>query len=347
MSDDTGTAAEPAGSPSTETADPPSTRQTVFDRITKRRELGVFIAFVVLFGLIAVTRPDVFFDWSAMSGIMSRLLHQVAPFFLVGIGMTYLIIGGEFDLSVGSMFAVGGLLFATIANEYAISAVVAMALVLVFNVGVGATNGLLTTKIGVPSPITTIGMLSILRGIAFFLTPGGSLNAPDSALTVVLDGTQMIAGVRVSNQVFYALVLLILFGAILQHTRFGHHVYATGDSEESARKTGINTDRVKITGFVLSAVLAALAGMMAVSQFGSMFGSAGRQHELSIIAAVIVGGTDLFGGEGTITGTFLGTFVIGIIPVLLLLNGLAIEIQELLTGAVIILTVILDLYIRR
>lgn len=315
-------------------------------RFTERRETGVLIAFLVLFGLIAVTRPDIFFNWDAMSGITARLLRQVTPFLLIGTGMTYLIIGGEFDLSVGSTFAVGGLLYATLANKYAIPVLAAMLIVLLVSTGIGLTNGVITTKIGVPSLITTIGMLSVLRGVAFFLTPGGSLNAPESYLTGILGGSQTLFGIQVNNQVFYALALLIVFGIILQRTRYGHHVYATGDNEDSARKTGIDTDRIKIVNFVLTAVFAALAGMMAISQFGSMFGTAGRGYELSIIAAVVVGGTDLFGGEGSITGTFLGALVIGIIPVLLLLNGLAIEIQELLTGIVIILAVVLDTIIR-
>jgi simple sugar transport system permease protein len=316
------------------------------ERLGNRRETGVLLAFLVLFGMIAATRPDIFFNWDSMSGITARLLRQITPFLLIGIGMTYLIIGGEFDLSVGSMFAVGGLLYATFANEYAMPVLAAMLLVLLVSVAVGFTNGVITTKIGVPSLITTIGMLSVLRGIAFFLTPGGSLNAPDAYLSSILGGTQVLFGVSINNQVFYALALLIVFGTVLQRTRYGLHVYATGDNKDSARKTGINTDRIKIVNFVLTAVLASLAGMMAISQFGSMFGTAGRGYELSIIAAVIVGGTDLFGGEGSITGTFLGALVIGIIPVLLLLNGLAVEIQELLTGIVIILAVVLDTIIR-
>lgn len=315
-------------------------------RLVESRETGVLVAFVVLFGLIAITRPDVFFNWDTMSGITSRLLRQVTPFLIIGVGMTYLIIGGEFDLSVGSMFAVGGLLYATFALDYGIPVIGALILVVFVSAIVGGTNGIITTKIGVPSLITTIGMLSILRGIAFFLTGGGSLNAPDATLTEILGGTQTLVGVRVSNQVFYALILIIVSGFILKRTQYGHHVYATGDNEESALKTGINTDRIKILNFILTSVLASLAGMMAISQFGSMFGTAGRGYELSIIAAVVVGGTDLFGGEGSIFGTFLGTLVIGIIPVLLLLNGMAVEIQELLTGVVIILAVILDTYIR-
>jgi len=315
-------------------------------QVVERRESGVLIAFLVLFGLITVTRPDIFFDWDAMSGITARLLRQVTPYLLIGIGMTYLIIGGEFDLSVGSTFAVGGLLYATLADQYAVPVLLSLMLVLLVSAGIGLTNGVITTKIGVPSLITTIGMMSVLRGIAFFLTPGGSLSAPESTLTDILGGSQVIFEVQISNQVFYALFLLIVFGIVLQRTRIGHHVYATGDNEDSARKTGINTDRIKIFNFVLTAVLAALAGMMAISQFGSMFGTAGRGYELSIIAAVVVGGTDLFGGEGSITGTFFGALVIGIIPVLLLLNGLAVEIQELLTGVVIILAVVLDTIIR-
>lgn len=349
MSDDTTKGSDPSNGTflNQSLANRDLSEHTLVKRISDRREIGVLIAFVVLFSMIAVTRPDIFFNWDTMSGITSRLLRQVTPFLIIGVGMTFLIIGGEFDLSVGSMFAVGGLLYATLSNSFGLPVIFAFLLVLVVSMLIGGTNGVISTKIGVPSLITTIGMLSVLRGVAFYLTGGGSLNAPDASLTEFLGGTQTLIGVRVNNQVFYALALLLVFSFILKRTKYGYHVYATGDNEDSALKTGVNTDRIKITNFVLTSVLASLAGIMAISQFGSMFGTAGRGYELSIIAAVVVGGTDLFGGEGSIAGTFLGSLVIGIIPVLLLLNGLAVEIQELLTGVVIILAVVLDMYIRK
>jgi simple sugar transport system permease protein len=323
-------------------------RRGLVGRLTGRREAGVLFGFIVLFGLIAVTRPDVFFNWDVMSGIVARLLRQISAYVIIGIGMTYLIVGGEFDLSVGSMFAVGGLLFSIFLVDYGLSLAVGVLLVLLAGAVVGLTNGLIVTKAGVPSLITTIGMLSILRGVAFYLTPGGSRQVPgDVAFTELFGGSQSIAGVEITNQVFWAIGLLVVFGLILQRTRFGYHVYATGDDQDAAEMTGIDTDRVKIANFVLTATLAGFAGIVAISYFGSMFGTAGQGYELLIIAAVVIGGTNLFGGEGTLTGTFLGALVIGIIPTLLVLNGFSVEIQEMLTGVVIIVAVLLDIFIRR
>ncbi|MFB6308266.1 MAG: ABC transporter permease, partial [Haloarculaceae archaeon] len=304
------------------------------DAILARREIGVLFGFVVLFGLIAVTRPDIFFSWSDMSGIISRLFRSIAPYVIMGIGMTYLIIGGEFDLSVGSMYAVGGISFALLITKYNIIAPVALLAVILIGITVGLTNGVIVTKVGVPSLITTIGMLSVLRGIAYYMTPSGSVQVPEPApgLVDLFGGSQVVAGLEISNQIFWAIGLTVVFGLVLQKTRFGYHIYATGDDEEAALMAGIDTDRVKLMNFVITAVLAAFAGVVSISYYGSMFGSAGIGFELLIIAAVVIGGTNLFGGEGTLFGMFIGAMVIGIIPVVLVLNGLSVEIQEFLTG---------------
>jgi len=332
---------------STDTRAVSRSSDSLFERVFSRREVGVFFGFLVLFGLIAVTRPDVFFNWASMSGITSRLLRSIAPYVIIGIGMTYLIIGGEFDLSVGSMYAVGGIAFAMFLNDYNLTVLAALAAVLVIGGVVGLTNGVIVTKAGVPSLITTIGMMSVLRGVAYYFTPAGSRQTPDLPLIDIFGGRVVVAGLEIQNQIFWAIGLTIVFGFLLQKTRFGYHVYATGDDQEAADMAGIDTDRVKIVNFVLTAVLAAFAGVVAISYFGSMFGSAGIGFELLVIAAVVIGGTNLFGGEGTLLGMFLGSLVIGVIPVLLVLNGMPVELQEFLTGVVIIVAVLLDILIRR
>jgi len=330
---------------------------SLLDALRSRRELGVLFGFLFLFGMIAVTRPDIFFDWSSpgtlfvdwdnMSGITSRLVRRIAPYIVIGTGMTYLIIGGEFDLSVGSMYAVGGISFAMFLTDYNLTVPAAVLAVLVVGVAVGLTNGVIVTKAGVPSLITTIGMLSILRGIAYYLTPAGSRQPPDLALVDLFGGSVTVLGVQLYYSVFWGIGLMVVLGLVLQKTRFGYHVYATGDDQEAAEMAGIDTDNVKITNFVLTAVLAGFAGILSISYFGSMFGSAGIGFELLVIAAVVIGGTNLFGGEGTLLGTFFGALVIGVIPTLLVLNGMAVEVQEFLTGVVIILAVLLDILIRR
>ncbi|MFB6105995.1 MAG: ABC transporter permease [Halobacteriaceae archaeon] len=315
-------------------------------RLLARREIGVFIGFLFLFGLIAVTKPNIFFNWDSMSGITARLLRQISVYVIIGIGMTYLIIGGEFDLSVGSMFAVGGLTFAMFLGM-GLPQIVALLLVLVLGMVVGVINGTIVTKAGIPSLITTIGMLSALRGIALYITPGGSRQVPETAFINLFGGSVHVFGLEIAHQVFWSIGLVVVFGYVLQRTRFGYHVYAVGDDEEAAQMTGINTDRVKMINFVITGALAAFAGITAISYFGSMFGTAGQTYELLVIASVVIGGTNLFGGEGSLSGTFLGALVIGVIPVLLVLNGLPVEVQEFLTGVVIIAAVLLDITIRR
>ena len=316
-------------------------------RIFSRREAGVLFGFLVLYGLIAVTRPDIFFDFDRMSGVTFRLFRTAAVYVLIGIGMSYLIIGGEFDLSVGSMFAVGGLSFGLLMQSYELTALAALAVVLLLAAGVGVTNGVIVTKIGVPSLIATIGMLSVLRGVALYISPGGGRSVPrDDPVVSLFGGTTDVLGVAITHQVFWALGLVILFGFVLQKTKFGYHVYAVGDDPDAAEMTGVNADRVKMLNFVLIAVLAALAGVVSISYFGSMFGTSGMGYELLIIAAVVIGGTNLFGGDGTLLGMVLGALVIAIIPQLLVLNGFAVEIHEFLTGVVIIVAVVLDILFR-
>ena len=320
--------------------------QNILRRVFARREAGVFFGLLVLYGLIAVTRPDIFFSWSDISGVTFRLFRTASIYIIIGIGMSYLIISGEFDLSVGSMFAVGGLMFGLLMNNYQLTAFAALVLVLFLSAGVGLTNGIIVTKIGVPSLIATIGMLSVLRGIALSITTGSWSVPRDNTLITVIGGRSEIFGVTVTHQVFWALLLVIIFGFILRKTKFGYHVFAVGDDRDAAEKTGINADRVKIYNFILVAMLAGFAGVVSISYFGSMFATAGSGYELLIIAAVVIGGTNLFGGEGSILGMILGALVIAIIPQVLVLNGMSVDATEILTGAIIIIAVVLDIIFR-
>ncbi|OVE83014.1 ABC transporter permease [Natronolimnobius baerhuensis] len=319
---------------------------SILGRITARREAGVLFGFIVLYGIIAVSRPDIFFSWGDISGVTFRLFRTASIYIIIGIGMSFLIISGEFDLSVGSMFAVGGLSFAMLIQDFQLTVFAAMVVVLLIAAGVGVTNGVIVTKIGVPSLIATIGMLSVLRGIALSITDGSWGVPRDNAAISLLGGTTDIFGVSVAHQVFWAILLVIAFGFVLHQTRFGYHIYAVGDDQDAAEKTGINADRVKILNFVIVAMLAAFAGMISISYYGSMFASSGATYELLIIAAVVIGGTNLFGGEGTLSGMVLGALVIAIIPQVLVLNGMSVDIQELLTGVIIIVAVVLDIIFR-
>lgn len=320
---------------------------SALERVKQRREIGVLVAFLAMVLLMAITRPDIFFTWDKVAGIYSRLLRQVAGWAIIGIGMSFLIIGGEFDLSVGSMFALGGVAFTLLIVDFGLPVSVALLLTLIVGILIGATNGLLVTKAGVPSLIATIGMLSVLRGVVLWFTPGGSVQVPNLGIfQSILAFDINIIGVVISAQAIWAILLMLVFGLILQYTKFGNHVYATGDDKEASRLNGIDVEKVKITNFILTSTLAAFAGILSVAYFGSIFSAAGRGIELTIIAGVIIGGTNLFGGEGSISGTFLGMLVIGFIPTLLVINNVAVEIGDLFTGAIIILAVIIDSLLR-
>lgn len=317
--------------------------ESLINELIKRREFGVFVAFLVLLFSIAVTRPDIFFEYGTMTNVISRLFRQVSVWVMIGIGMTFLLISGEFDLSVGSIFALGGVFFGMFVTEYQLPVVMSFLTVLAIGALIGATNGVIVTKVGIPSLIVTIGMMSAIRGIALFYSPDGTRKLSGSnALLDFLGGQHDVSGVLITNQAIIAVVLLVIFGVVLQRTRFGYHVQATGDNTDAAKKTGIQTDRVKILCFVLTGLLAAFAGVTSIAYFGTIYGTSGSDIVLLVIAAVILGGTSLFGGEGTLTGTLVGSLAIGIIPVLLIFNGIEVSVGEFLTGVIIVGVLIID-----
>lgn len=320
-------------------------RDTIGDvasSIIERREFSVLVGFGILAMAWAVTRPDIFFNLDSSLQIFSRLFRSNAPIFIMGVGTTFLIIGGEFDLSIGSTYAVGGIGLAVLVDS-GVPLVASFLIVLAAGAMIGLTNGIVVTKIGVPSLIATIGMMSILRGTALFLIPGGQQSLEvDHLLIDILGGSFELAGITITHQILIALLVMFLGGIVLQKTKYGRHVYAVGDDPEAARANGIHVERIKIINFVLSGVTAVFAGMISITFFGAMFGTSGQGFALLVIAAVIIGGTNLFGGVGTMLGSFLGILVIGMIPIVLVLNGYNVEISEALTGVIIIGAVAVD-----
>jgi simple sugar transport system permease protein len=308
------------------------------------RQSWVLTGLVILFVLTTITRPDVILNFENSSGIFTRLLREASVLTIIGVGMTLLMTAGEFDLSVGGVFATGGILFATLVQSVGLPVWMAFVVVLIAGGVIGTTNGLIVTKIGVPSLITTIGMMSIFRGLALLLAPSGTASFnTQTPVTELLGGQYSVVGVPVTNQAIWSIVLVVVGMYILHRTQFGYHLAASGDDPDSAGRTGIDTDMVKIKAFVLTSVLAVFAGMTSISFFDAMFTSAGQGYELLIIAATVIGGTDLFGGDGTVLGMYIGNLLIATIPIFLVLNGFSIEIQQLITGTIIIVAVVGDL----
>lgn len=339
--------------------------------ILEQRESSVLVAFVAILVLGALSSPEVFLTLNNFV----RVLRGAAIITLVGYGMSLLMIAGEFDLSIGSLIAVtGGIAAIMISSGFTPTFTIVLTITLVIIYGI--TQGLLVTKFGLPSLIVTIGTLTLLRGVHYLLLGGqaitissdqagpilkligGTYSLPfqfvvpftDVSLFTVPAITYAIPGIHEQPQTFqyfpvqivWILVFLAVFHHILFRTTFGHHVRATGDNIESARTTGIDPDRVKIAGFAVIAAITAFAGLSQVAYVVSVSPGTGSGMALIVIAAVVLGGTKLSGGDGTMVGVLLGALILGFAQNILTLNGFGPRFSRLITGLFIIGAISLD-----
>ncbi len=209
-------------------------------------------------------------------------------------------------------------------------------IVLAMGALIGAASGLLVTKVRIPSFLVTLGMLSIFSGLALTVTDTRSVPILDDAFSAVFWNGSFIG---IQAPILWTLVLTALGYYLLHQMPFGRRVFATGGNPIAARFSGVRTDETKIAAFIISGVTASLAGMMLAARSTAGNPSLGAGLELDVIAAVIIGGTSLFGGYGSIIGSVVGAIFIGILGFGLLVMGLSTSIQEVIKGAIIILAV--------
>jgi ribose transport system permease protein len=210
--------------------------------------------------------------------------------------------------------------------------------------GFGVCNGLLITRVGLPPFIATLGTLSIGRGLIYVTTRGYPVTAPrDELLIQIGQGYQG----RVPNPVIIMVVITVLATLFLSRTTLGRYIYAVGGNEEAARLAGINVNRVKMFVYTMSGFLASVSGIILLSRLVSAQPTAGLGMELPIIAASIIGGTSLVGGEGTALGAVLGAAIVGVLENGIVLLGINTYAQQMVTGAVILLAVGLDIWQKR
>lgn len=255
---------------------------------------------------------------------------------LLAIGETFVIILGEIDLSVGAMLGFTAVITALVLPDAGL--VWGLLAGLGAGAGAGLINGLLVTKVNMPSFIATLASLSILSGLTLYLTQGNPVGVSSDAFRLI--GTGRIMGVPAP--IWILLISSVIFGVLLARSRFGRQVYATGDNFEAAHLSGMPVDRVKIAAFVISGVLAGIAGFILAARLGTAQPSAGKGLELTAIAAVIIGGTSLLGGRGAVIGTVIGALLLGTIDNGLNLLNVSPFLQDVVKGAVILFAVFID-----
>lgn len=262
-----------------------------------------------------------------------NVLRQVSIVGILATGMTFVILTRGIDLSVGSILGIAVVLFAGSMDNRG------MGLAIPLGLGaaalVGLVNGIGIAYAGLPAFIMTLGMLSFVRGLAFIYT--GGTPVPIISEDFYSLGNGYLAGVPIPALILLAALLVSAF--ILGLTPFGRSVYAIGSNEEAARLSGVPVRLYKTIVYVISGLMSGLAGLVYASQLSIGTPIAGQGYELDSIAAVVVGGTSLFGGKGSVAGTFLGTLIIGVLANILNLTGVDPFVQQLFKGALIILAV--------
>jgi ribose transport system permease protein len=270
---------------------------------------------------------------------------------MIALGMTLIIITGGIDLAVGSTLAgVGTVLMAMIDTgdhgfliRFGITGVpayiIGIAVALAFGAAIGGVIGLLVTKGRIPPFIVTLGVMNVVRSVCQYFTKSYTPTVPKEFEVIA---NKMVLGQRPMT-IIYWVILAVIFYFIMRNTAFGRHVYAVGSNERTTRLSGINTDRVKLKVYMLSGLVVAIAAVAQLSRLGGMdVASAGSGYELDAIAAVVVGGTSMAGGRGSIVGTVLGVLIIGIMNNLLILLGVDSFLTEAFKGAIVVISVLMQ-----
>ncbi|WP_242008210.1 ABC transporter permease [Paracoccus sulfuroxidans] len=301
------------------------------------RNAGIAVALVLLILVFSLTTTTFLTPLN-----LTNIMVQITLNIILAAGMTFVILIGGIDLSVGSVMALAGVVGATFVSNPELPTWLAILGMIVASCGVGAIagtiNGLISAWWAIPSFIVTLGMLNMARGGALQFTQANTVYIANPAITKF--GTATVAGIPVLFLVAVAIIILGWF--VLNKTVFGRMLYAIGNNEEAVRLAGHNTLFYKTAAFAICGLGAGIAAIMYMARLTSASPIMGNGYELNAIAAVIIGGTSLAGGRGSMIGTLLGAAVIGVLGNGLILIGASDFVRQIITGAVIILAVILD-----
>ncbi len=326
----------------------------------KAAELDVFgllarfaplIFLLVLMAVFAILEPRFLSPLN-----LFNVMRQVSIFGLLAIGMTFVILTRGIDLSVGSLIALTGLVSAAVAkggfeSRFAVGTAAEaagygwpLALVAAILVGMacGFVQGIAITKLKVPPFVVTLGGMSAFRGAALLFAGGGPISGFEEGYRWW--GQGYIGQVPVPVVIFA--VAAVVAWVVLRYTRFGRNIYAVGGNPEAARLSGLNVDRITLSVYVIIGCMAGLGGFVLSARLNSAEAVAGMTYELTVIAGVVIGGTSLFGGVGTIFGTVIGTMLIGVLLNGLVLNNVSSYVQQIIIGIIIVLAVAFDTFAK-
>ncbi|MCM3410161.1 ABC transporter permease subunit [Metabacillus litoralis] len=301
---------------------------------SKLQKLGPLVGLLIITIILSVVSPN----FMTVDNILN-VLRQVSINALIAFGMTFVILTGGIDLSVGSILALASAVTASMLAS-GVDPILAILVGLLAGAIMGAINGFIITKGKVAPFIATLATMTVFRGLTLVYTDGRPITGLSSSELFVLMGKGYVGWVPVP--VIWMLITYAILYFILKKTTFGRRVYAIGGNEEAAILSGIRTDRVKIWIYSITGLLSALAGIILSSRLNSAQPTAGASYELDAIAAVVLGGTSLSGGRGWIFGTLVGALIIGVLNNGLNIMNVSSFYQQVVKGGVILLAVLLD-----
>jgi fructose transport system permease protein len=279
---------------------------------------------------------------------LSLVTQQVAVVGTLGLAQTLIILTAGIDLSVGAVMVLGSMVIAQTTVSNGVPAPVGILLGLVVGLAAGAANGFLVTRLKLPPFIVTLGSLNIFLALTLLYSGGATVRGRDMPELLTLTGeTFALGGVNFTVGVVMMLVLYIALALVLQGTAWGRHVYAVGDDPESARLAGIRVNRVLVSVYLAAGAILAVAAWIQIGRSNAASPNVGVDLNLDSITAVVIGGTSLFGGRGTVWGTLLGALIVGVFRNGLSLAGLDVLWQTFAVGVLIIVAVSVDQWIRK
>ncbi len=301
------------------------------------RDYGVTIGFVVLCILISIASPA----FLSKRNILN-LLRQSSIIGIISAGMTFVIISGNFDISVGAVAALSGAItmkLATLGVPLVLSMVIAIAVCS----GIGFINGIFVSKVGVPSLIATMAMVTIVRGLLLMLTGGYPITENFPLLDFL--GNEYLLGIPVPVILFF--IVVVIAHIVLTKTKFGRHVFSVGGNQEASKLNGINVDGYKIKVFIINAILAGIAGIVLTGRLGTATAIAGEGYDMDAISSVVIGGTSVAGGSGSVIRTVIGVLLMSVINNSFNLLSVNIYFQYIFKGLIILIAVGADSYSKK
>jgi simple sugar transport system permease protein len=312
-------------------------------------QLGILGVFLTLWLIFIVSAPRTFLSPQIYSAFMASI-----PFFaILAIPLTIVVVAGEMDLSFPSIMAMGMVAFyytykgTAFIGNVTLQVFLAIVAALVAGTIIGWINGTIIVRFGIPSLVVTIGTQFFWRGAVLVLTQGGNFTLDFIKKTIFHPLLVGKIGGYFPMQMVWLIIITILGWVLLNRHRFGAHIYLIGDNANSAELMGVNTRRTRIQAFMLVGLVSAFAGVIASFYVAYFWPSLGDGYLLSTLASVFLGGTSVFGGTGTILGTFLGAFIIGAIEAATVAIGLTGFWTQLIYGLIIVLSVIMHTYLRK